>query len=159
MQPSPGKEEEHVMDTNPLFDMWHDYLELGTFLERHCAPRRDDALPQRPRHGEPVKEAGPQRRRGASPARRWSAADSGSDASGSANGDGCGFCKQNGETPEVFRAHRLKAKDGRVTCPILRSYTCPECQATGDRAHTRRYCPQRNNKAQADEARTSWGNA
>ncbi|RXN22610.1 nanos -like protein [Labeo rohita] len=60
--------------------------------------------------------------------------------------DTCGFCRQNGETPLVYMSHRLKARDGRILCPILRSYVCPFCSATGDWAHTRHYCPLRNLK-------------
>ncbi|XP_028444019.1 uncharacterized protein LOC114562006 [Perca flavescens] len=60
----------------------------------------------------------------------------------------CGFCKQNGESPRVYRSHNLKSDYGKVTCPILWNYTCPICEATGERAHTRRYCPQ----AQRQEA-------
>ncbi|KAI3356718.1 hypothetical protein L3Q82_003312 [Scortum barcoo] len=58
------------------------------------------------------------------------------------SGEFCGFCKQTGELPQVYRSHRLKSDDGKVVCPILRSYACPMCEATGERAHTRRYCPQ-----------------
>ena len=46
---------------------------------------------------------------------------------------GCGFC--NGE-------HRLKNPySGKIRCPVLRSYTCSICNATGDKAHTKKYCP------------------
>lgn len=55
----------------------------------------------------------------------------------------CGFCKQNGESAEIYASHRLKARNGRVLCPVLRSYVCPICGATGDTAHTRHYCPAR----------------
>ncbi|XP_017315150.1 nanos homolog 1 [Ictalurus punctatus] len=55
----------------------------------------------------------------------------------------CGFCKQNGESAEIYTSHRLKARNGRVLCPVLRSYVCPICGATGDAAHTRHYCPAR----------------
>jgi len=58
--------------------------------------------------------------------------------------DTCGFCIKNGETEEVYMSHRLKTRDGRILCPILRSYVCPFCAATGDWAHTRQYCPRRN---------------
>ena len=45
----------------------------------------------------------------------------------------CGFC--NGE-------YRLKNPySGKIRCPVLRSYTCSICNATGDKAHTRKYCP------------------
>nr|QOJ43435.1 nanos2b-3 [Carassius gibelio] len=64
--------------------------------------------------------------------------------------DSCGFCRQSGETPVVYMTHRLKARDGRILCPILRSYVCPFCSATGDRAHTRHYCPRRNTPETGD---------
>uniref|UniRef100_A0A8D0L6Q4 Nanos C2HC-type zinc finger 3 n=1 Tax=Sphenodon punctatus TaxID=8508 RepID=A0A8D0L6Q4_SPHPU len=53
----------------------------------------------------------------------------------------CAFCKHNGESKRVYTAHSLKDEDGRVQCPILRNYTCPQCGATRDHAHTRRFCP------------------
>lgn len=53
----------------------------------------------------------------------------------------CVFCRNNGAPEEVFGTHVLKAADGRVLCPILRAYTCPLCSASGDKAHTIKYCP------------------
>lgn len=53
----------------------------------------------------------------------------------------CVFCRNNGAPEEVFGTHVLKASDGRVLCPILRAYTCPLCSASGDNAHTIKYCP------------------
>ncbi|VVC42453.1 Zinc finger, nanos-type [Cinara cedri] len=58
----------------------------------------------------------------------------------------CAFCKSNGETAEFYKSHFLKDPVGRVRCPILQRYQCPFCYATGENAHTRRYCPKNPNK-------------
>lgn len=52
----------------------------------------------------------------------------------------CVFCKNNGEAEAYYRKHLLKDADGRVRCPVLRAYTCPICGASGDDAHTIKYC-------------------
>ncbi|XP_041032895.1 uncharacterized protein LOC121271192 [Carcharodon carcharias] len=52
----------------------------------------------------------------------------------------CTFCKQNGESKKVYSSHVLKDANGKIVCPILRGYTCPLCHATGDNAHTKRFC-------------------
>uniref|UniRef100_A0A493TGX2 Nanos C2HC-type zinc finger 3 n=1 Tax=Anas platyrhynchos platyrhynchos TaxID=8840 RepID=A0A493TGX2_ANAPP len=54
----------------------------------------------------------------------------------------CAFCQRNGEARAVYGAHRLRDARGRVRCPVLRRHVCPQCGATRDRAHTRRFCPQ-----------------
>lgn len=53
----------------------------------------------------------------------------------------CVFCKTNGENEMIYTSHVLKEKTGRVACPILRAYHCPNCGAHGDTAHTLKYCP------------------
>ncbi|KAG8553163.1 hypothetical protein GDO81_003299, partial [Engystomops pustulosus] len=58
----------------------------------------------------------------------------------------CHFCKQNGEPRHVYTGHNLKDEDGKVTCPILRMYTCSLCGATGYKSHTKKYCPLNKNK-------------
>lgn len=136
------------------FDMWHDYMNLGTLLRRLCD--------RQPEEGGVIKksasaaaaaedtEMGPpshsQIYRGEvhrnSP--DTSSASSLSDASSSGTSPDaafCRFCKQNGESPRVYRSHTLKSGNGSVVCPVLWNYTCPICGATGDYAHTRRYCP------------------
>jgi len=55
--------------------------------------------------------------------------------------DVCKFCYSNGEAESQYRSHQLKNSSGLVTCPVLRSFICPICKATGDFAHTQRYCP------------------
>ena len=55
--------------------------------------------------------------------------------------DICSFCFSNGESEIQYRSHSLKTPGGVVRCPVLRSYVCPFCKATGDQAHNQRYCP------------------
>jgi len=59
--------------------------------------------------------------------------------------DVCKFCHSNGEAEAQYKSHQLKNSSGLVTCPVLRSFVCTICKATGDFAHTQRYCPRNKN--------------
>ena len=52
----------------------------------------------------------------------------------------CSFCKENGESAELYQSHVLRSPQGVVLCPILREVKCPICLETGDNAHTMSYC-------------------
>ena len=57
------------------------------------------------------------------------------------NNLGCSFCRNNKEVDDWVMSHQLKDSLNRVMCPILRSYVCPLCFASGDNAHTLGHCP------------------
>ena len=57
------------------------------------------------------------------------------------NNMGCSFCRNNKEVDDWVMSHQLKDSLNRVMCPILRSYICPLCFASGDNAHTLGHCP------------------
>ncbi|XP_072948807.1 uncharacterized protein [Epargyreus clarus] len=56
----------------------------------------------------------------------------------------CRFCKKNGQPMSWYSTHSLKDNKGRVRCPVLRAFFCQLCGATGDHAHTIKYCPERD---------------
>ncbi|XP_053198577.1 nanos homolog 2-like [Scomber japonicus] len=130
------------------FDMWHDYMNLGTLLEKLCVGRKiDHRDTEGPKKQETALGAYISRPEDDKNSTGGSLASSLSDTSCSGT-DYCRFCKQNGESARVYRSHKLRSENGKVVCPILWNYTCPICEATGDYAHTRRHCPQ----AQRQEA-------
>ena len=53
----------------------------------------------------------------------------------------CTFCKTNGEIELIYTSHALKDNDDKITCPILMRHACPICGASGEKTHTRKYCP------------------
>ncbi|PAA92949.1 hypothetical protein BOX15_Mlig025297g1 [Macrostomum lignano] len=63
----------------------------------------------------------------------------------------CVFCRQNQEPFHVYTSHRLTDAFGNVTCPVLFQYACPICGATGNKAHTIKYCPHGNGNHQSGE--------
>ncbi|XP_076053271.1 uncharacterized protein LOC143032414 [Oratosquilla oratoria] len=56
-------------------------------------------------------------------------------------GKGCVFCKNNNYHATFYTSHTLKDERGVCQCPVLRTYVCPLCGASGDTAHTLKYCP------------------
>ncbi|XP_075392379.1 nanos homolog 2 [Tenrec ecaudatus] len=110
---------------SPTFDMWKDYLHLSQLvwaLAQSRAPRPEDQGVSEPRPEPPPGQS------------------QGHGGPGTAGGL-CNFCKHNGESRHVYASHQLKTPEGVVMCPILRHYVCPLCGATGDQAHTLKYCP------------------
>lgn len=63
----------------------------------------------------------------------------------------CNFCLNNNRPEKVYASHNLKDNKGRVQCDFLRSYTCPICFESGDRAHTIKYCPKREIRKMTSE--------
>ncbi|XP_030559765.1 protein nanos isoform X2 [Drosophila novamexicana] len=55
----------------------------------------------------------------------------------------CVFCENNNEPEAVVNSHTVRDAYGRVLCPKLRTYVCPICGASGDSAHTIKYCPKK----------------
>ncbi|XP_055696451.1 uncharacterized protein LOC129797679 [Lutzomyia longipalpis] len=55
----------------------------------------------------------------------------------------CVFCMNNKEPFETYMSHSVKDARGNVTCPRLYAYVCPRCSASGNQAHTIKYCPEK----------------
>ncbi|XP_068154183.1 protein nanos isoform X1 [Drosophila tropicalis] len=55
----------------------------------------------------------------------------------------CVFCENNNEPEAVIYSHTVRDSFNRVLCPKLRTYVCPICGASGDSAHTIKYCPKK----------------
>ncbi|CAL8285246.1 unnamed protein product [Merluccius merluccius] len=123
----------HVVAAAPQqFHLWRDYMGLALTVER----MRDAHEAEHERHEN-----------------QDGSGKGGGEGGGEGCGEGCGngggrvafcrFCFSNREAACVYRSHELRSGSGRITCPILRAYTCPVCGASGDNAHTLRYCPKK----------------
>ncbi|KAM6475358.1 nanos homolog 3 [Liasis olivaceus] len=125
------------------FQLWKDYFQLAKLVEgmSRCSPSSEEepGLQGAEFPSEPQPQPQPQPQRPLL-APRQPAGEPALDPPGQ-DELGCSFCKQNGESRSVYASHRLKDGAGRVQCPILRKYTCPQCGASEDLAHTRRFCP------------------
>ncbi|KAJ7317390.1 hypothetical protein JRQ81_003552 [Phrynocephalus forsythii] len=122
------------MGAASAFQLWKDYFQLAKVVEGlSCGgPGRDDDDDddsERPRVVEPRDQ------------RQWPGPADLLMEEGGSEETFCSFCRHNGESSKVYLSHRLKDEAGKVQCPILRSYTCPQCGASQDTAHTRRFCP------------------
>uniref|UniRef100_G3WAV8 Nanos-type domain-containing protein n=2 Tax=Sarcophilus harrisii TaxID=9305 RepID=G3WAV8_SARHA len=104
-----------------VFNLWRDYLGLANVV----GALRKEKLEPRVAGTEPGPDPGPSLRQDLLPPRNSL----------------CTFCKHNGESQNIYLSHTLKDQEGRVVCPILRKYVCPQCRATQDNAHTKRFCP------------------
>ncbi|XP_072811098.1 nanos homolog 2-like [Vicugna pacos] len=112
----------------PPFDMWKDYFNLSQVVS--ALIQSPGQVQEAPGTGElSPGEPGAQQEQGP-----------GGQGPDEALATLCNFCKHNGESRRVYTSHRLKTPGGVVVCPILRHYVCPLCGATGDQAHTLKYC-------------------
>lgn len=110
----------------PPFDRWKDYFNLSQVVLGIIQSRKQ-------RLEDEVSEELASRPQGMS--------ERGLEVSPGSLATACNFCKHNGESRHVYTSHQLKTPEGVVVCPILRHYVCPLCGATGDQAHTLKYCP------------------
>ncbi|XP_021074264.1 nanos homolog 2 [Mus pahari] len=110
----------------PPFDMWRDYFNLSQVVMDIIQSRK-----QR-QEGEVAEEPN---------SRPQEESEQGLEVYPGRLPTICNFCKHNGESRHVYTSHQLKTPEGVVVCPILRHYVCPVCGATGDQAHTLKYCP------------------
>ncbi|XP_026537776.1 nanos homolog 3 [Notechis scutatus] len=129
------------------FQLWRDYFQLAKLVEEmnRYGPSEEESGPQAAElspERQQERQLFPRRRRQQQQQqRRQQLVDESPSAARGRDEFSCSFCKQNGESRSIYSSHRLKDEAGRVQCPILRKYKCPQCGASEDFAHTRRFCP------------------
>ncbi|KAM6233205.1 LOW QUALITY PROTEIN: nanos homolog 3 [Porphyrio hochstetteri] len=130
------------MEHGTAFDMWKDYLGLAAVLAALPQERRHPPLPPTAIATATATATATTTAATTTTAKPASKPGKGAAALATPSGKSlCGFCKHNGEAKHVYSGHSLRDASGRVQCPVLRNYVCPQCGATQDRAHTRRFCP------------------
>ncbi|KAI7811381.1 nanos homolog 3 [Triplophysa rosa] len=146
----------------PYFQPWRDYMGLADMVKAmQRAPALSHSSDGRESHSEDdknehaaaVKTPGGPTRAHAAPVRERKNAEP---VSSKSERKFCSFCKHNGESEVVFTAHHLKDCNGDVVCPYLKQYVCPQCGATGAKAHTKRFCPFVDETYSSVYAKTSW---
>ncbi|XP_058027574.1 nanos homolog 3 isoform X2 [Ahaetulla prasina] len=136
------------------FQLWRDYFQLAKLVEgmNRYGPSEEEPGPQAAElspEQQPERQLFPrqqeqrrrQRQRQQQQQQLQQLVDKPPSAARGWDGLSCSFCKQNGESRSIYTSHRLKDEAGLVQCPILRKYKCPQCGASEDFAHTRRFCP------------------
>ncbi|KAM3848046.1 nanos homolog 3 [Vipera latastei] len=129
------------------FQLWRDYFQLAKLVEGmgRCEPSEEEEEEGEEEPGPQAAEFPPDQQRQLFPRRQRQRqrqlVDKPPWAAGGREEPSCSFCRRNGESRSIYTSHRLKDEAGRVQCPILRRYKCPQCGASEDFAHTRRFCP------------------
>ncbi|KAK0146333.1 Nanos 2 [Merluccius polli] len=109
--------------------MWRDYMRLALTLKRMRDARETERERQIINAQAPQAHEKPQDGGG----KDGNGGGKGGNGGGKGgNGGGgvallCGFCRSNGEAAGLYTSHTLRSREGRVTCPVLRGYTCHVC--------------------------------
>ncbi|XP_026567394.1 nanos homolog 3 [Pseudonaja textilis] len=132
------------------FQLWRDYFQLAKLVEEmnrygpseeESGPQAAELSPERQQERQLFPRRQQQQQQQQQQRQRQQLVDESPSAARGRDEFSCSFCKQNGESRSIYSSHRLKDEAGRVQCPILRKYKCPQCGASEDFAHTRRFCP------------------